>query len=72
MAPPNERGTVAKPKNLYEVDAGGFWGFFFKLLGFLRFGSFDKNALRCIYLHYKKKKRKIKRCIFLSQKKKKK
>jgi hypothetical protein len=52
-----------------EVDAGGFWGFFFKLLGFLRFGSSDKNALRCIYLHYKKRKKKM---YFLIPKKEKK
>ena len=51
MAPPNERTTITKPKNLYgllrliPVDFGGF---FSKLLGFLRFGSSDKNALNTL------------------------
>ena len=31
-----------------KADAGGFWGFFSKLLGFLRFGSSDKNALNTL------------------------
>jgi hypothetical protein len=35
-----------------EIDAGGFWGFFSKLLGFLRFGSSDKNALRAFPAHF--------------------
>ena len=31
-----------------KADVGGFWGFFSKLLSFLRFGSSDKNALNTL------------------------